>query len=54
MCVPQAAVGDGLWFDPLSFCQDGSPSSKVDVGRGEIVDALVVAAEAVVGHEGAI
>ena len=47
----QAAVGDGLSFDPFSFCQDGWTASGVDVGRGEIVDALVVAAVVVVGDE---
>jgi hypothetical protein len=32
----QAAVGDGLSFDPFSFCQDGATPPAVDVGRGEI------------------
>ena len=48
----QAAVGDGLSFDPFSFCQDCWTASEVDVGRGEIVDALVVAAVVVVVDEG--
>ena len=48
----QAAIGDGLTFDPFSFCQDGRAASEVDVGRGEIVDALVVSAVVVVGDEG--
>ena len=48
----QAAVGDGLSFDPFSFCQDGTTPPSVDVGRGEIVDALVVSAVVVVGNEG--
>ena len=48
----QAAVGDGLSFDPFSFCQDGATPPAVDVGRGEIVDALVVSAVVVVGNEG--
>lgn len=39
----QAAVGDGLSLDPLPFCQDGGAAPEVDVGGGEIVDALVVA-----------
>ena len=47
----QAAVGDGLSFDPFSFCQDGWTASEVDVGRGEVVDALVVAAMVVVGNK---
>jgi hypothetical protein len=50
--VLQAAVGDGLSFDPFSFCQDGATPPVVDVGRGEIVDALVVSAVVVVGNEG--
>jgi hypothetical protein len=48
----QAAVGNGLSFDPLSFCQDGWTASEVDVGWGEIVDALVVTPMIVVGDEG--
>jgi hypothetical protein len=42
--VLQAAIGNGLPFDPFSFCQDGWPAPEVDVGGGKIVDALVVAA----------
>ncbi len=48
----QAAVGDGLSFDPFSFCQDDRPASEVDVGGSEIVDALVVARVVVIGDEG--
>ena len=44
----QAAVSDGLSLDPFSFGQDGWTASEVDVGRGEIVDALVIAAVVVV------
>src|SRR5262249_60576193 len=40
----QATVGDSLSFDPLSLDQDGGAASEVDVGWGEIVDALVVTA----------
>jgi len=42
--VAQATIGNGLSFDPFSFCQDGWAPPEVDVGGGEIVDALVVAA----------
>ena len=49
----QATVGDGLSFDPFSFCQDDRPASAVDVGGSEIVDALVVSAMIVIGNEGA-
>jgi hypothetical protein len=48
----EATVGDSLSLDPLSFCQDGATPPAVDVGRGEIVDALVVSAVVVVGNEG--
>src|SRR5207244_12275088 len=50
--VLQAAVSNGLSLDPFSFGQDGWAASEVDVGRGEIVDALVVAAVVVVVDEG--
>jgi hypothetical protein len=42
--VLQAAIGNGLPFDPFPFCQDGRAPSEVDIRRGEVVDALVVAA----------
>jgi hypothetical protein len=48
----QAAFGDGLAFDPFSLQQDCLAAPEVDVGRGQIVDALVVAAIIVVGHKG--
>src|SRR5947207_5047691 len=50
--VLQAAVSNGLSLDPFSLGQDGWAASEVDVGRGEIVDALVVAAVVVVVDEG--
>ena len=40
--VKQPTVLDGLAFDPFSFQQDGLTAPEVDVGRGEIVDALVI------------
>ena len=49
----QAAVGNGLSFDPFSLCQDGLAPPEVDVGGGEVVDALVIAPVIVVGDEGA-
>ena len=49
--VKQASVLDGLSFDPFSFKQDGLASAEVDVGRGEIGDALVVSQVIVVSHE---
>ena len=50
--VVQAAVSDGVSFDPFAFEQDGLAASEVDVGRGEIVEALVVSAMVVVLDEG--
>jgi len=50
--VKQASVLDGFAFDPFSFQQDGLTASEVDIGRRQIVDALVVAQVIVVGDEG--
>src|ERR1700746_988660 len=47
----QAPVGDSWSVEPLSLAQDGGAASDVDVGVGEIVDALVVAAVVVVVDE---
>ena len=38
----KTSILNGLSFDPFSFKQDGLASPEVDVGRGEIGDALVV------------
>src|SRR3954470_589469 len=48
----QAAIGDGLAFDPFAFEEDGLAASEVDVGRGEIAEALMMAAMIVVLDEG--
>ena len=48
----QASVGNRVSLDPLSFCQDTGAAPEVDVGWGEIVDALVVTAVVVVVDEG--
>ena len=50
--APQATIGNGLSLDPFSSCQDGVAAAEVDVGRGEVVDALVVAVVVIVGDEG--
>ena len=50
--VRDVPVGNGLSFDPFSLGQDGGTAPEVDVGRGEIVDALVVAVVIVVVDEG--
>lgn len=38
--VLQASGFDGVAFDPFSFQQDGLAVPEVDVGRGEVTDAL--------------
>lgn len=48
----QATLFDGVAFDPFAFEQDGLAAPEVDVGRGEIVEALVVSAMVVVLDEG--
>ena len=47
----QAALSDGVSFDPFALKQDGVAASEVDVSRGEIVEALVVSAMVVVVDE---
>jgi hypothetical protein len=49
--MKQASVLDGLSFDPFSFKQDGLAASEVDIGRGEVGDAIVVSQVIVVGDE---
>jgi hypothetical protein len=39
----QATVCDCLALDPVAFEEDGLGAPKVDVSRGEIVEALVIA-----------
>ena len=48
----QTTLGNGLSFDPFSFGQNGWPASEIDVGRGEIIDALVIARVIVVVDKG--
>jgi hypothetical protein len=48
----QSTVGNGLSFDPFSFCQNGWTAPAVDVGWGKIVDAFVVAAVVIVVDKG--
>ena len=50
--MAQAAVLDGERFDLLPPFDDGLVAPEVDVGRGEIAEALVVPAIVVVMHEG--
>ena len=48
----QAAVLDGLLFYAPPFGQDGFTAAEVDVSRGEVGDALVVAVVVIVIDEG--
>src|ERR1700732_4132799 len=50
--VQQAAVGDGLSFDPFPFDQNGLAPPEVDVGGRQVGDALVISQVIVVGDEG--
>ena len=50
--VVQAAQSDGLSFDPFAFDEDGFAAAEVDVGRGEIIEALVVSPMIVMLDEG--
>lgn len=52
LAMLQAAAFDGFAFDPFSLHQDGVATSEVDVGRGQIVDALVITAMIVMLDEG--
>ena len=47
----QAALRDGLSFDPFSFQQDGLAAREADVGGCEIAEAFVIAAVIVMGDE---
>ena len=48
----QAPGFDGLSFDPFSLFQDGLTTTEVNIGRGQIVDTLVIALVVVMIHEG--
>ena len=50
--VLQAAIVDGLSFDPFPFDEDGVAASEVDVGGSEVVEALVIAPMVVAIDEG--
>lgn len=50
--VVQAALSDGVAFDPFTFEQDGLAASEVDIGGREIVEAFVVSAMFVMLDEG--
>jgi hypothetical protein len=48
----QASRFECLSFDPFTLLQNGFVSSEVDVGRCDVVDALVIALVVVVVDEG--
>ena len=48
----QASRFECLSFDPFALFQNGFVTAKVDVGRCDVVDALVVALMIVVVDEG--
>ena len=52
LAVMQAPGFDSLSFDSVSLFQDDLTPSEVDIGRGQIIDALVIAVVVVVIHEG--
>jgi hypothetical protein len=50
--VLQEAIVDCVPFDSFSFRQDGLGAFDVDLSRGEIAQALVIAAKVLVVDEG--
>ena len=50
--VLQASLQDCLSFDPFAFQQDGLTASGVDVSRGQVAQAFMVAPVIVVLDEG--
>ena len=48
----QAPGLDGLSLDPLPFQQDGWTSPEVDIGRGQVAQALMISVVIVVLDEG--
>ena len=51
LLVEQAPLLDGLALDAFAFRQDGLAATEVDVGRGKVAQAFVVALVIVVGDE---
>ena len=49
--MKQAPVFDGRSFDPFSLFQNGFTAPEVDIGRGEVLQALVIASVGVVLDE---
>ena len=51
LAVLQAAIFDGLSFDPFALFEDGLGSPEVGIGGRHIVQALVIALVVVVFDE---
>jgi hypothetical protein len=41
--VLQASLGDGVAFDPFPLFDDRLGAAEVDIGRRQVIDALVIA-----------
>jgi len=41
LLVQQAAIGNGLSFDPFPFDENGLASAEVDVSGRQVADALI-------------
>ena len=52
LLVQQAAIGNGLSFDPFPFDENGLASAEVDDSGRQVADALMIAQVIVVGDEG--
>ena len=52
--MQQAAVGEGLSFDPFALKEDRLTATEVDVSRGEIAQALMSAGVVVVLEQDAV
>lgn len=50
--MKQAPGFDSLSFDPFALLQDGLAAPEVDVGRGDVLQALVIAAMVVMFDKG--
>ena len=50
--MKQAALYDGFAFDPFPFQHDDVAAAEVDVGRGEVAQALVSPSVVVVLDKG--
>ena len=50
--MKQASHFDGLSFDLFSLLQDGLAAPEVDIGRGEVLQALVISLMIVVVDKG--